>query len=56
MPAPRAVRVIARGLLDEVLAAHARFEKDDPDALHDLRVALRRLRSWLRTSPSCPTP
>ena len=48
MPAPRAVRVIARGLLDDVLAAHARFEKDEADALHDLRVALRRLRSWLR--------
>ena len=48
VPAPRAVRVIARGLLDEVLAAHARFEKDEADALHELRVALRRLRSWLR--------
>ena len=48
VPAPRAVRVVARGLLDEVLAAQVRFEKDEPDALHDLRVALRRLRSWLR--------
>jgi CHAD domain-containing protein len=48
MPAPRAVRVIARGLLGDVLAAQARFEKDEADALHDLRVALRRLRSWLR--------
>ena len=48
MPAPRAVRVIARGLLDDVLEAQSRFEKDEPDALHDLRVALRRLRSWLR--------
>ena len=47
-PAPRAVRVIARGLLDELLAAHDRFAKDEADALHDLRVALRRLRSWLR--------
>ena len=47
-PAPRAVRLIARDLLDEVLAAQARFEKDEADALHDLRVALRRLRSWLR--------
>jgi CHAD domain-containing protein len=48
LPAPRAVRVIARGLLDDVLAAQGRFEKDEADALHDLRVALRRLRSWLR--------
>lgn len=48
MPAQYAVRAIARGLLDEMLAAHARFEKDEADALHDLRVAMRRLRSWLR--------
>ena len=48
MPAPRAVRVIARGLLDEMLAAHGKFEQDEADALHDLRVAMRRLRSWLR--------
>jgi len=48
MPAPHAVRVIASGLLEDVRAAHARFEDDDADALHDLRVAMRRLRSWLR--------
>jgi CHAD domain-containing protein len=48
MPAPHSARVIASGLLDEWLEAHARFEDDDPDGLHDLRVAMRRLRSWLR--------
>ena len=48
MPAPRAVRVIGRRLLDDMLAAHVSFEKDEADALHDLRVAMRRLRSWLR--------
>ena len=47
-PAPHAVRVIARGLLDDLLAMHARLERDEADALHDLRVALRRLRSWVR--------
>ena len=47
-PAPHAVRVIASGLLDDVLAAQARFDDGEADALHDLRVAIRRLRSWLR--------
>ena len=47
-PAPHAVRVIAAGLLDDVLAAHVRFDDGEADALHDLRVAMRRLRSWLR--------
>jgi CHAD domain-containing protein len=47
-PAPHSVRLIASALLEEVLATHARFEDDDADALHDLRVAIRRLRSWLR--------
>src|SRR6476661_11254113 len=48
LPAQHSVRVIASALLEDVLAAHARFEDDDADALHDLRVAMRRLRSWLR--------
>ena len=47
-PAQHTVRVVARALLEDVLAAHARFENDESDALHDLRVALRRLRSWMR--------
>jgi CHAD domain-containing protein len=47
-PAKRAARVIARARLDVVRDAYARFGSDDADALHDLRVGLRRLRSWLR--------
>lgn len=47
-PARRAARVIARALLDDVRAAHARLGAPDAEALHDLRVALRRLRTWLR--------
>ncbi len=46
-PAPRAARLIARQRLDEVLAAAAALDAGGPDALHDLRVAIRRLRSWL---------
>jgi CHAD domain-containing protein len=48
LPAPHAVRVIARALLDEMSAARERLEKDDADALHDVRVAVRQLRAWLR--------
>jgi CHAD domain-containing protein/CYTH domain-containing protein len=49
-PAPRAARVIALELLGALeherdgLAAHER----DAEALHDFRVALRRVRSWIR--------
>jgi CHAD domain-containing protein len=49
-PAPAGVRLVAMGLLDEWLATlptlHSGHEEE---ALHDYRVALRRLRSWLRT-------
>lgn len=47
-PVKRAARVIARARLDIVRDAYARFDSDAPDALHDLRVGIRRLRSWLR--------
>jgi CHAD domain-containing protein len=47
-PAQRAAREIARMRLEAVVAAHARLGSDDPQALHNVRVALRRLRSWLR--------
>jgi CHAD domain-containing protein len=47
-PVKRAARVIARARLDAVREAYARFDADQPDGLHDLRVGLRRLRSWLR--------
>lgn len=48
MPAQHAVRTIASGLLDQLLAAHERFAEEDAESLHDLRVAMRRLRSWMR--------
>jgi CHAD domain-containing protein len=47
-PAKRAARVTARARLDAVRVAHDRFDSGAADALHDLRVGLRRLRSWLR--------
>jgi CHAD domain-containing protein len=47
-PLPAVAR-IALGLLDAAAQAHARLRDDtDAEALHDLRVALRRLRSLLR--------
>jgi CHAD domain-containing protein/CYTH domain-containing protein len=46
--AHRAVRVVALGLLARVRDARARLGRPgDPAALHDFRVAVRRLRSWL---------
>jgi CHAD domain-containing protein/CYTH domain-containing protein len=48
-PTPRAARAVALVLLDALDAEHARLDKpNDVEALHDFRVALRRLRSWLR--------
>ena len=48
MPAPHAVRAIALARLDELNSSYDRFVEGDEEGLHDLRVALRRLRSWLR--------
>ncbi|HEU4721141.1 MAG TPA: CHAD domain-containing protein [Gemmatimonadaceae bacterium] len=48
MPAQHSTRVVASGLLDELLAAQDRFAAEDAEGLHDLRVAMRRLRSWMR--------
>ena len=48
-PARYAARVIARERLRRTLeATPARLEPPGDDALHDFRVALRRLRTWLR--------
>jgi CHAD domain-containing protein len=57
-PVARAVRVVALSLLGEANAAAARLRvappggddsaPQDEQALHDFRVAVRRLRSWLR--------
>src|SRR5262245_39952375 len=48
MPAPHAVRAVALARLDELRSSYDRFVDGDEEGLHDLRVALRRLRSWLR--------
>jgi CHAD domain-containing protein/CYTH domain-containing protein len=50
--AEEGVRRVALGLLGEARAALVRLRDDsDEEALHDLRVALRRLRSTLRAHP-----
>ncbi len=44
----RAARLVAIALLADAAAQSERLaQRDDPDALHDFRVAVRRLRSWL---------
>ena len=48
-PAAEATRLIALGYLDDASAAATRLDDpEDEEALHDFRVALRRLRSTLR--------
>jgi len=48
-PAPAAVARIALARLDEARAACARLDdRGDPEALHDFRVAVRRLRTLVR--------
>ena len=47
-PARRAVRVVALGHIDEIRRAYDHFVAGDADGLHDVRVALRRERTWLR--------
>jgi CHAD domain-containing protein/CYTH domain-containing protein len=49
LPVDRGARLVLRGLLDRARAARKRLARpDDVEALHDFRVALRRLRSWER--------
>jgi CHAD domain-containing protein/CYTH domain-containing protein len=57
-PAARAVRVVALSLLDRAHAQAGRLraaapradkaDREDDESLHDFRVAMRRLHSWLR--------
>ncbi len=48
-PAPRGARLVALALLARLVAERERLTgRRDKEALHDFRVALRRLRSWLR--------
>lgn len=50
LPAPEGARRLARHRLDEaVAAAGAVAAGEDPEALHDFRVAVRRLRSVMRS-------
>src|SRR4051794_1842066 len=44
-PATDVSRLIAGDLLERASTAARRLDKDDPEALHDFRVALRRLRT-----------
>jgi CHAD domain-containing protein len=46
-PAPAGARLLALALLDEAAAAAKRWRRDDPEGLHDFRVAIRRLRTCL---------
>lgn len=49
MNLPEGAAHYARVLLDQAQEAHNRLTpRDDSEALHDFRVAIRRLRSWLR--------
>lgn len=49
LPTSQGARLVALDLLDAVDTARARLsDPHDHEALHDFRVALRRLRSWLR--------
>jgi CHAD domain-containing protein len=43
-----AIRVVAAACLDDAVVARARLTTNDPEAFHDFRVAIRRLRSHLR--------
>jgi CHAD domain-containing protein/CYTH domain-containing protein len=48
-PAALGARRVALGMIDAIEDANRRRgEVDDSEALHDMRVAMRRLRSWLR--------
>ncbi|MCC6317070.1 MAG: CHAD domain-containing protein [Gemmatimonadaceae bacterium] len=46
---PRGIRLVALAMLADAAAARTRLDMPgDNEALHDFRVAVRRLRSWLR--------
>jgi CHAD domain-containing protein len=47
-PTQRAVRLVARGRLADLKDAYGRLHAGNANALHDLRVALRRLRTWIK--------
>lgn len=48
-PLAQGVRIVALGFLEDAHEAGTKLaQAHDPDALHDFRVAVRRLRSWIR--------
>jgi len=56
-PAPLAARHVSLSLLQQADLAFGRLGQTDPEALHDFRVAVRRLRSCLRAyRPYLPKP
>lgn len=57
LPARQGTRLLTSDLLKQLVAAAARLEATpSPDALHDLRVAIRRLRTLLRAYESSLGP
>jgi CHAD domain-containing protein len=48
-PAAQVVLAYAAAQLAQLQATHARVRRDQPEAVHDMRVATRRLRSTLKT-------
>ena len=51
--AQRAARVVALHALDSVARAYDAIRKADAESIHEFRVELRRLRSWIRAYRSC---
>lgn len=51
--AQRAARVVALRALDDLADAYDKIRRRDADSIHDFRVALRRLRSWMRLYRPC---
>jgi CHAD domain-containing protein len=51
--AQRAARVVALRVLDDVTDTYDKIRRRDADSIHDFRVALRRLRSWIRLYKPC---
>ena len=51
--AQRAARVVALGALEAISDAQDRIRRRDAESVHDFRVAVRRLRSWIRLYRPC---
>ena len=53
--AARSARLVALSLMEDLAHERERLAAEkDSETLHDFRVALRRLRSWLRSVSSTP--